>query len=1010
MSPKRKEPAETPSRAALLNVLEDLKAENEARRRSENDLRDAEARYRLLFEYSPDGIVILDPATARPMEFNETACRQLGYTREEFSRLALSDYEASETPEETASRIAGVLREGRNDFETRHRTKQGEVRDVLVTAQVTEILGRPVYHCVWRDITERKRAEARVRDSEENMRYIVKHDPNAVAIYDRDLRYIAVSDRYLQDYGLKEEDIVGKHHYEVFPEMPQRWKDVHQRCLAGAIEREDDDHFERPDGSITYNRWECRPWRRADGTIGGIITYTEVTTERKRAEKALRDSEEKFKEVFESANVGKSITLPSGEIDVNRAFAEMLGYEREELNHKKWQDLTPADEIPSIQDDLDRLLRGEADSTRFAKRYICKDGGIIWGDVSVRIRREGGGKPVHFITTVVDITERKRAEEAVQAANETLRALIGSSPLAIIALDPDGIVTLWNRAAEQMFGWSEREALGTFLPLVPDDKREEHAALRKRVLSGEGFNDVEAQRRRKDGSAIDISISTAPLHDARGRIIGIISVSADITERRRAEAELRERDLRLNKLVTWVPGMIYRFKRRPDGSYCVPFTTEAIRGIFGCSPEDVRENFAPIAGVIVPEDLERVVASIEDSAEHLTAWSCEYRVRIPGGPVRWMLGNATPERSDDGSITWYGYNMDITARKLTEDALREREQRLSNIYDTVGDVIFHLAVEPGGEFRFISINRTFSSLTGLRSEQVIGKRVSEIIPEPSLTTVLANYRRAIDERTVVSWEEVSEYPSGRLIGEVRAAPVFDDQGRCTHLVGSVHDITARKMMEDAVRASLREKEILLREIHHRVKNNMQVISSLLNLQADHVADADARRMLKEGQLRIRSMALIHEKLYQARDLSKVEFASYIQSLTAHLFKFFKVDPGQVRLESDLEDVRLDINTAVPCGLLFNELISNVLKHAFPGGRKGTVRIRLWREKDGGLKLRVADDGVGIPQALDYRRAESFGLQIVDLLIGQIEGKVELDRTNGTDFTVSFRELGYKPRT
>ena len=169
-------------------------------------------------------------------------------------------------------------------------------------------------------------------------------------------------------------------------------------------------------------------------------------------------------------------------------------------------------------------------------------------------------------------------------------------------------------------------------------------------------------------------------------------------------------------------------------------------------------------------------------------------------------------------------------------------------------------------------------------------------------------------------------------------------------------------------------------------------------------------MLKEGQLRIRSMALIHEKLYQARDLSKVEFASYIQSLTAHLFQFFKVDPGQVRLESDLEDVRLDINTAVPCGLLFNELISNALKHAFPGGRKGTVRIRLWREKDGGLKLRVADDGVGIPQALDFRRTESFGLQIVDLLIGQIEGKIELDRTNGTDFTVAFRELGYKPRT
>ena len=283
-----------------MNVLEDLKAENEARRKSENGLRDAETRYRLLFEYSPDGIVILDPATARPLEFNETACRQLGYSREEFARLAISDYEASETPKETFARIARVLREGRNDFETRHRTGAGEIRDILVTAQVTEILGRPVYHCVWRDITERKRAEARLRDSEENMRYIVKHDPNAIAVYDRDLHYIAVSDRYLQDYGVKEEDIIGKHHYEVFPEMPQRWKDVHQRCLAGAIERDDDDFFERPDGSITYNRWECRPWRRADGEIGGIITYTEVTTERKKAEKALREREQRLSKIYET--------------------------------------------------------------------------------------------------------------------------------------------------------------------------------------------------------------------------------------------------------------------------------------------------------------------------------------------------------------------------------------------------------------------------------------------------------------------------------------------------------------------------------------------------------------------------------------------------------------------------------------------------------------------------------------------------------------------------------------
>ena len=137
------------------------------------------------------------------------------------------------------------------------------------------------------DITERKKSETLLRENEELLRYLLKHDPNAIAVYDNNLHYIAVSDRYLKDYNVKEEDIIGRHHYEIFPEMPQKWKDVHSRCLAGAIERNDDDYFERPDGTITYNRWECRPWYRSDGKIGGITTYTEVTTERKKYEQEI---------------------------------------------------------------------------------------------------------------------------------------------------------------------------------------------------------------------------------------------------------------------------------------------------------------------------------------------------------------------------------------------------------------------------------------------------------------------------------------------------------------------------------------------------------------------------------------------------------------------------------------------------------------------------------------------------------------------------------------------------
>ena len=219
------------------------------------------------------------------------------------------------------------------------------------------------------------------------------------------------------------------------------------------------------------------------------------------------------------------------------------------------------------------------------------------------------------------------------------------------------------------------------------------------------------------------------------------------------------------------------------------------------------------------------------------------------------------------------------------------------------------------------------------------------------------------------------------------------------------EIAERKRAEEQIKASLAEKEVLLKEIHHRVKNNLQVISSLLYLQSKSIEDKAALQMFQESQNRVRSMAFIHERLYQSQDLARVDFAEYVRSLTNYLFRSYGVSTDVIQLKINMDDLPLGIDTAIPCGLIVNELVSNSLKYAFPDGRGGEIRIELRSDGDNRIALMVSDDGVGLPEDLDFRKTESLGLQLVNnLSVAQLEGAIDLDRRGGTTFRITFTGL------
>ncbi len=346
--------------------------------------------------------------------------------------------------------------------------------------------------------------------------------------------------------------------------------------------------------------------------------------------------------------------------------------------------------------------------------------------------------------------------------------------------------------------------------------------------------------------------------------------------------------------------------------------------------------------------------------------------------------------------------MAITRRKA-EDALQESEERYRSVVENSQSSIIII----DDKFRAKYANDQFVTLSGYERNEFMGRDLTQFLDEESRNLVIDRFaRRQRGEEVPSRYEFGLRRKDGQIRWmEVSSAVIRDSKQRIKTIV-QLQDITEKKQAEEQIKTSLHEKEILLREIHHRVKNNLQIISSLLNLQAEHVKDEAALEMFQESRLRVRSMALVHEKLYRSKDLARVDFHEYILSLGYHLFQMYGVLPDTVVLKVNAENIFLDINTAIPCGLLVSELISNALKHAFPDGRKGEVAINMKSVGNGSYTLSVHDDGVGLNQDLDLKNSDSFGLQLVDMLSEQLQGSVSIQRNGGVTFTVQFTEISF----
>ena len=672
---------------------------------------------------------------------------------------------------------------------------------------------------------------------------------------------------------------------------------------------------------------------------------------------------------------------------------------------------------PNMLENIAEVLAGND------RTWNARQGHGIYSIRSTALRN-GNGEVVGAVGVSTQITEPEESIATLLMANQELedrlqqqtavfnaalaesekkyRNLVETSQELIWSIDIEGFLTFVNSAAKRIYGYEPPEMIGRRFTdfLVPGQKtrpREMLAQLLAKTSVGPqtANSPYETVHIRKDGTPVHLRVNSIVHQAENGAIIGLCGTATDISDRLRSEEALQEATDQLRAVLDAVPGLISWISS--DLRYIG--VNKHLATSFKLSPESFvgqEINFLE-KGSNFGELIRKFFAS---SSQQI--WQ-EIDLENNGSIRNYLI---VAQKYHQGTAA-VSVGIDITERKRAEAqktkliaSLQESERKFRSLYEATSDAVMLL-----DEQCFFDCNHATLAIFGCSNkEQFYGKKISEFSPrfQPNGqdSSSLAAERISTAMQTgscrfdwIHKRLDGSEFPAEVLLNamEINGQKVIQ---------AVVRDITDRKRDEDGIKASLAEKEVLLKEIHHRVKNNLQVISSLLKLQSRYIQDSRVSEMLKESQNRVRSMALVHEQLYQSKDLSNIDFAEYIQNLAHNLFQAYEIHAQGIKLQTNIAPCSLNIDTAVPCGLIINELVTNALKYAFKGQIKGKIHIDFTLDNRACV-LTVSDSGIGFPQDLDYRKARTLGLRLVGSLVKQIRGKIELLATAGTTFKITF---------
>ncbi len=1003
-------------------------------KQDEKALQESEEWYKAIFDNSLDGVFLTIP-DGTILAANPAACQMFGMTEEEIIQAGRNG-----TVDTSDPRLKYVLEErartGRFKGELNHRRKDGTIFPCEISSALfkdKEGLVKGVI--IIRDITARKQAEDALRRSEEQYRMLFTNMTEGFGLveviynnYGRpyDYRYLEVNPAFELYSGVKREQLLGKTMRETFPKLSSI---AVEKCNEVAVSGQpinfeifsqvankylDVRAFIPEKGKVALILKDISKRKRMEEALKkGNETLEEKvkerTTELQKAYDSSKKSERNLAEAQEIANIGSwERDFASNEYSWSDEMYRIFGLKPQEskVNYDTFLNCVHPDDRNYVNNAVKEALKGKPLDTNF--RIIRANGEEHIAHAKAEVVFDEKNNPVRIRGTTQDITERKRIEEALRQSEERFNIAVKAAQEGVWDWDMETDEVWYSSRYKEMLGYSEdgiEHHVSAWLRLLHPDDKELSLQLVDAVMRGERNYELEFRLRHKDGHYLNILSRGYPVRrESDGKIVRIVGIHLDLTERKQAEEEIKN----LANIVESSNDAIGTMSL----DNIITSWNKASEEVYGYSAEEI---IGKHGSILAPPHLDKETSELNEmikQGKKVRHYETS-RLRKDGKIIDVSI-TLSPVFDSYGKLLAISViARDITERKEAEEKLRDSEEKYRNIVETANELI----LITDNEDVITYVNKRMLDMLGYAMEESIGRPIWGFISEecrPIVKRNLEKRRQGISG----SYELKLICRDGSSVWTfLNAKPLFNKEGKYVGAMSMLTDITERKKAEEVLAniETARKKEI-----HHRIKNNLQVVSSLLDLQAeqfrnrDNIKDSEVLEAFRESQDRVTSMALIHEELYKGEGFETLNFSPYIQELADTLFQTYRLGNTNISLNMDLEEnLSFDMDTAVPLGMIINELVSNSLKHAFPCRDRGEIQIKLHREEPTELEsedsestsisftLTISDNGVGIPENLDIEELDSLGMQLVTSLVDQLDGELELKRNNGTEYTVRF---------